>query len=486
MNLSGDPWIPVVNEEGEKSLVSLDDVFRKGGRIRDLAVSPAQRIALTRLLVCITQAALDGPQDEEDWLACKDRIAPAALEYLQRRRDCFELYGDKPFLQIAGLEADKDATTDKLDQRLSSGNNPILFDHDAQPGGRLFTDAEIALNLLTFQNFNTGGKVGQSIWQNQKISDSTFAAPCLKYAHTLIRGRNLIETIFFNLLCKADLDKIPNSRWGRPVWEDMPTTIGSQSAFDNICHSYLGRLTPLSRLIRLYGNNSQKPTACIIGPLPKPYRLNHLPDYREPSASVIRTRTDKLMYLMLNPGKHIWRDLASVLSLSKAQESGAIPLANCLKYKRKLADKTVDIWIGGLATGSSEAKIEDEMEWNFSIGLDILGQENIGTYQKGCELANLGEWSLTNAVKQYFKTGFNVASAPTTQTKSIYWSILDSKYHILINTCCETEKRLDGEWYATIRAAMEESYDAVCPRVSPRQIQAYSLGRQQLRLKKPN
>lgn len=65
MNLVKDPWIPVVMQDGTPELVSLRDVFAKGEEIADLAANPCQRIALMRLLICIAQAALDGPKDEE-------------------------------------------------------------------------------------------------------------------------------------------------------------------------------------------------------------------------------------------------------------------------------------------------------------------------------------------------------------------------------------------------------------------------------------
>ncbi len=67
MNLTRDPWIPAVRNDGTRDLFSLDDLFAQAHTLRDLAVKPHERIALMRLLLCITQAALDGPADEEAW-----------------------------------------------------------------------------------------------------------------------------------------------------------------------------------------------------------------------------------------------------------------------------------------------------------------------------------------------------------------------------------------------------------------------------------
>ena len=85
MNLVGDPWIPVIFNDGHSELVSLHDAFARAEEIRDLSATPPQRIALTRLLVCVAQAALDGPTDEADWEKWKSsvfqtmRLRPRAL-----------------------------------------------------------------------------------------------------------------------------------------------------------------------------------------------------------------------------------------------------------------------------------------------------------------------------------------------------------------------------------------------------------------------
>ena len=61
MNLIIDPWIPAVRANGRRELFSLQDLFAQAQELHDLAVKPHERVALMRLLLCITQAALDGP-----------------------------------------------------------------------------------------------------------------------------------------------------------------------------------------------------------------------------------------------------------------------------------------------------------------------------------------------------------------------------------------------------------------------------------------
>ena len=145
MNLIGEPWIPVVFQDGKHRLVGLHEAYEQATEIRGLAVSPPQRVALMRLLLCITHASLDGPEDEEDWRACRESIVPKSLEYLNQRKKKFELFGRTPFLQVASLATTRNANLDKLDQRLAAPNNPTLFDWEANEFGRDHPPAWIAL-----------------------------------------------------------------------------------------------------------------------------------------------------------------------------------------------------------------------------------------------------------------------------------------------------------------------------------------------------
>ncbi len=94
MNLTIDPWVPVLDRQGTRQLLSLQDLFAQAHELRDLAVKPHEKIALLRLLICITQTALDGPSDPDDWKYCCDDIQPKVKDYLEKWKVGFELFGD--------------------------------------------------------------------------------------------------------------------------------------------------------------------------------------------------------------------------------------------------------------------------------------------------------------------------------------------------------------------------------------------------------
>lgn len=58
-NLVTDPWIPVLIGS-QRHILGLAEIFSKSEKISSVANDPAERFAIMRLLLCITQAALDG------------------------------------------------------------------------------------------------------------------------------------------------------------------------------------------------------------------------------------------------------------------------------------------------------------------------------------------------------------------------------------------------------------------------------------------
>ena len=94
-NLIDEPWIAVV----DVGLVSLTDIFSQP-ELRALGGNPVEKIALTKLLLAIAQAAAT-PTDDSDWQQMGwQGMAHCCLQYLAKWHDRFYLYGEKPFLQM--------------------------------------------------------------------------------------------------------------------------------------------------------------------------------------------------------------------------------------------------------------------------------------------------------------------------------------------------------------------------------------------------
>ncbi len=254
-NLCTDPWIPVTMNNGSSALLCLESLFEQADQIRDLLLSPIERISVMRLLICIAQRALNGPVDVEEKEECMDDIIPKSLIYLHQWRPAFELVGqDGGFLQVAHLTPKSDAALSdmsKLNLSLASGNNPTLFDN-AGSDNRDFSFSQKAISLLTYQNFSPGGLVSELSWNKQTTSKSSSGAPCVASSalHMFLLGENLLTSIWMNLPPFTRHAPTQN-RVGVPVWENMPDSAQDATAMDNAATSLLGRLVPLSRSIRL-------------------------------------------------------------------------------------------------------------------------------------------------------------------------------------------------------------------------------------------
>jgi CRISPR system Cascade subunit CasA len=482
-DLITEPWIPVLYELGHEAgatRVGLRQLFEDAAEIRDLALPPLQRIAVMRLLICITQAALEGPEDDEDWLACRERIQPAVATYLQKWQDRFNLFGPYPFLQVAKLEpasgkSEGDLPSlDKLNFAWAAGNAHTLFDHGALSGKREISLPQLAVYVLTFQCFHPGGLLSDAYWDGEPISRSTTQAPCVEGSALLgiLLGENLLETIHLNLIPKQRLispEGETSASFGRPVWEFATPPKASSAEAEKVIRSYLGRLVPLSRALRLLPGTDR----CLIT---KGLDYPRLPISREPMATVVPAKKG-LSYLRISADRHPWRELHSVLVLGTVDKPGG-PL--CLHNIRRLYhDKpqvVVDLWVGGMEV--DQAKLIDTREWLFSFTPSLLGESNLRVYQQGVSLALDHDSSLRTAVQRYCKQMNLESRGFTPRAVSMYWSMLDNFYPELIQLA-EQGAALDL-WEKRLLHCAFEAYTYACPAETPRQMHAFVLGRRSL------
>ncbi|MCX6068207.1 MAG: type I-E CRISPR-associated protein Cse1/CasA, partial [Chloroflexi bacterium] len=360
--MTTDAWIPAVRADGTRTLYSLHALFAEAHTLRDLAVKPHERIALMRLLLCITQAALEGPADEEAWLECRAEIQPRVRMYLNKWHSVFELFGDGPrFLQLVNLlpstDNDEGNAATKLDLALATGNNSTLFDNAAGET-RKMDAARAALNLLTFQCFSPGGRIGLARWNGRDTlgNGASNHAPCTPSSmlHTFLLGANLLETISRNLLTKQLIADSIVKGWGKPVWECPIGRSDDITAIENATLTYLGRLIPQSRAIRL-----QQAGDSII--LANGFDYPLYPAFREPTATIV-PRKEELGVLPSTTGRSIWRQLHAITIKRRA---GADQTAGPLALSLNTLDRDTTLWIGALVT--DKAKIEDVIEATYTV-----------------------------------------------------------------------------------------------------------------------
>ncbi|MGH7068584.1 MAG: type I-E CRISPR-associated protein Cse1/CasA [Acetobacteraceae bacterium] len=477
-------------------VVSLREAFERGDEIRDLSVRPHERVALMRLLICVAQAALDGPADHEEWKTCCPRIGPSALDYLDRWQHAFELLGNgQRFLQVCHLERpakgansedDEGSATGKLDLALATGNNTTLFDNSGG-SARCFTPPELALMLTTFQCFSPGGRIGVALWEGQKTpgKGSSDHAPCLAggMLHALLRGDNLVASLHKNLINPGQADQLyGRDSWGKPVWELMPKQPADADAVRNATRTYLGRLVPLTRAIRLAddGRSLTLANGMEYGSYPED-------GWREPSATiVVRTIKDQPTRVVLRAfvEKALWRELGALTVKAVADKPGG-PAA----LQNVSDDEPFDLWVGALV--ANKAKLVDTTESVFHVPAAMLGDPGQRTYEGGVRLAEQNEFRLRRAISEYHKQLGDKLDRPEMRTRrqqiqgraaAQFWTEVELAVPHLLDVAENSERLgLNGNWYKTdwgkaVARAMRAAFERSCAHETPRQMRAYALG----------
>ncbi len=477
MNLTTNPWIPATRADGSRGLFSLQELFAEAHELRDLAVKPHERIALMRLLICITQAALKGPVDEEDWEECEPNVQPRVREYLATWSESFELFGEGArFLQLSrlqpGKETDEGNAATKLDLTLATGNNPTIFDNRASEE-RVVAARKAALNLLTFQCFSPGGRIGVARWNGTDTpgKGASGHAPCTPSSmiHSLVMGAHLLETIRFNLLSQETVtDSFGANKWGQPIWQLPVQSASDSQAIENATGTYLGRLVPLSRAIRL---NEDGVSVILANGLEYPI----YPEYREATAT-IRIKDKEAKLLPASSGRSIWRQLSAIVVKQRADGAAACgPLA----LRHDFGPATT-LWVGAMIT--DKAKIEEMVESIYTLPSEIFSPLGRAAYETGVNFAVKWEFALRNGIKEYAKTLY-VENPSIAQATRVFWTRLEQQLSDLFDLVRNSGLVADlpeSPWGRAAKAAALDAYQQTCARETPRQIEAYARGLRRL------
>jgi len=491
MNLVQESWIPVVKTDGKKAEANLRDIFLSGAGYADLAIRPHERVALMRLLICIAQAALKGPENLDHWKKAPELLPKKADEYLTKWPDSFNLFHPvKPFLQITELKHSKQAPVSTLDFAMSSGNNTTLFDHQGNDAeARPLPEDQLALNLLTFQNFSSQGGASIVQWKGVRTSQvGNPAAPCSKGSiyHAFLKGANLAETIHLNLLTKKTVELVfGDDGWGKPVWELMPSGPNDGPAIANATQTYLGRLVPLSRWIKL-----QNQSGMIWG---NGFAYSVFPDFRcpEPSATSIEWKDRQgrpiRNLLKASHARGIWRQLPALIVKRRAGEvGGALALENVPD------DKGLDIHVCALLRKQATIEAYEESVFHVPAGMNTdIGR---AAYEEEVRIAETKARRLGWAVEKWRREmdadweqkvkAAKKKNALLERLRSIatnhFWTAVEKNVPVLLAYTSSFGENDNEErkkiWRRAVHRKAREAYELACGRESPRQLRAFAMG----------
>lgn len=505
MNLVTDPWLPVTNSQNQLCYVSLNQLFDQPDEWLDLVLRPHERVSVMRFLICLVQAAL-GKLEEDDWDDALDILPGKSLYYLQDWRRNFSLFDSKkPFLQIAELEPfNKEPTyTTKLKFSLATGSNSTLFDHGCinpikEISPRQMEVSALVVSILTFNNFSLGGLYPQAKWKNKVTSKSGVKdAPCASQSmlHCFVRRDTIVKTLHANTLTIQQLEDRYGADIGVPVWELFPNSPDDKKAVFNATQTYMGRLVPLSRWLKLLPD---KKTMLMGEGFVYPVH----PEFIETTAVMVVNKQKDAIDILGCKTATPWRELCALITKRKGQTFGG-PAA--IENQSKLGGYDLQV----LALKREQASVLDGFESVLHVPSYFTNSDEIrAAYNDGIKKAEMMAFRLDESIQIYLsmlmpqmieivRKGINkqpLSKHESEKYRSIknrvkekylthFWTLVEKQRHLLMQyiSLLGTESdqaREDSKkaWLNAIISAADETYRTLCNQDSPRQLRAYVAG----------
>ena len=476
-NLIDEPWLPVA----DVGLVSLGQLFSHP-EYRALGGNPVQKIAVTKLLLAICQAAATPATDAEWANMGASGLVERCRSYLGRWQDHFWLYGEIPFLQMPAIAPAGIRSAGAVLSEVATGNTTVLTQISIE---RPLSDAELALLLVCDVGFALGGKktdnsvvlsTGYAGKTNEKGKPATAkpgaALGFYGFLHSFLLGSSLWETLWLNLLTQEQIDglRVLTAGLGQAPWEQMPSGESCPQA-KQLQNSLMGRLLPLSRF-------------CLLtdGGVHYSEGIAH-PGYKEgmvdPSVSVDFSGKDPKA-LWVDPEKRPWRHLTAMLSFLSQSSRGGF---DCQQLRGGLPRarhhvETLGVWSGGLRvsrniTGDQFVSGGDDfVESAVILPLEELGEAWFAALQQ--EMTELDGLSkiLYSATLDYCKTLKADGKGLASQAVNLFWQLCERKSQRLVDVCDDREKV--GQLRRIFAGIVGQCYNRLCPNDTARQLESWA------------
>jgi len=277
-------------------------------------------------------------------------------------------------------------------------------------------------------------------------------------------------SMLMNVLAKDDW-------FGRPVWERMPKNESDSGSTE----TFLGRLTPVSRAIRLFDNSHKM----LYG---EALRYATYPDFpQEFNTSVVVKKNKKKEDRYLIGAKlnvRPWRQLDAILQYNLPGKT----LTHALNLSH-LDGEPIDIWVGALIRNPGKQDILDSVESRFHISKQFRTETGCATYATEVQKAQNVSKTLDDAVYLYRKEldpsdGKGLGSTATNH----YWTIVEGNLKLLMDLVeaigSDDVVPAQLKWRSSLFRAAREAYIIACGQETPRQRKAFAKGWQELTAKK--
>ncbi|SDH19622.1 type I-E CRISPR-associated protein Cse1/CasA [Pseudonocardia oroxyli] len=367
-----EPWIPCRERDGaivEYGLLrTLGHAHELVGITGDL---PTQAFALTRLLLAVLHAAIDGPRDLDEWeqLWEEDKLPVAQIEqHLALHRNRLDLFHpEAPFMQVADLRTAKGDMSD-LSKLVADVPNGEPFFTTRLGGDLTLTFAEAARWVVHCQAFDISGIKSGAVGDERVKGGKGYPIGVGwsgNLGGVLVEGRTLRETLLLNLIA-ADFGPGRAVSTDRPVWERPPVGAAEEMPGGRVADGPVDLFTWQTRRIRLAAEGDRVTRVLLAnGEKITPQNKNRFEPHtawRRSEAQEKKPGATAVVYMPRehDPDRSIWRGVSSLLPALAAMS------APQKGQPASALSPTVVEWLGFLST-------EEVLAKDFPVRLRAIG-----------------------------------------------------------------------------------------------------------------
>lgn len=474
-NVIYEPWIPTILGK-----VGLWQVF-SDDNLKNLGGNPIEKISVFKLLLAIAQSAFT-PKDENERISVgKEGFRKKVLDYLEKNKDLFWLYGDKPFLQMPAVKKAATVSFGAVKMEIATGNSTVVTEIQKE---KKFDDAEKSMILLCLVNFACGGKktdksIVLSNGYEKKSGGAGTSLGFMGYLHSFFFADSIFDSVYLNLFTEEDIESMQMfDKVGTAPWILPPNGEDDEIA-QKLKKSYMGRLISMNRffLIDESDNNLIHYTEGI----------RH-PDYSskviDPSVAVDWNGKPKPKVLWSNPERKPWRQLDSLLSFLNTNDSKGFLCMQLRAVNKRLKNlEGVTLWTGGVKVSSNAGEQyltggDDFVESEVSLP-KFEDEESIFYSNLQTLLQNMNDCSksLWGAIKNYFADLKMIGDDIAKNAENDYWQLCESRFQSFLDNCLESDGEKIEKSKSVFYSFAYQLYDEYCPKDTARQMEAWANNR---------
>lgn len=461
-NLVDEKWIPI---EG-RDKASLKDVFSPSfiGLVSGNAI---QKISIYKLLFAIAQDAIS-LKDEKEWREFGlDNFSKACLEYLEENRDCFYLYGEKPFLQYPELAKKDQVPIQTIFYSyipdIAAENDTIIYQTQNIPPK---DDGEKALFVLTLMSYALGGKrtskpelfLDNSDARVKTSKSSPSLGKSNGYQQSIFLCSTVLVTVYNNFFTEEELNETTYNRNNVVApWREMPT-LESSAYNDRYKDSIFAWYVSMSRAVLLIDDGIKYCEELV-------YDSN---DWFDPFITKKEGKT-----VIVDTNKRPWRSIQALMAeVNTVQESiRCFAINSHIKRLRKNFGY-FSIWAGGLRVRSNSGdqsvkQNDDYVESTMVFNSNYLGEIFYNNMRELLRVVDDYEKILKRSISYYYKK-LGYENYKPDNAINVFWQKMNDMSQDFVESSESVEEvnNISERVFFIIR----DIYDRECQKESSRQI----------------